>query len=255
MLWRGRSLTYGYLKRGGINMKKIGFIIGIVAVVSILGLGIYHSSASKSAPTLTKDEIKELVEAQYPGTIVTIEVGKDVNKTNYMVEIDEGERKYTLQLDGNSGEILHLKEKKVTKQANDDDKNKKKNAQAKQTEDKRVAEEEKEKKEKPKDKQERERQPKDEEVKEKQEKTNSKEANQQTEQKQKEEKPKTEALMNIEEVSQIALKEFSGTITEVELDEEDGRLIYEIEIEAGDQEAELEIDAHTGEVLIIEIDD
>lgn len=55
----------------------------------------------------------------------------------------------------------------------------------------------------------------------------------------------------------IALAEFSGTIEGIELDDDDDRLIYEIEIEDGENEAEIEIDAYTGEILFmdLEIDD
>ncbi|MEC5424680.1 PepSY domain-containing protein [Virgibacillus sp. C22-A2] len=58
----------------------------------------------------------------------------------------------------------------------------------------------------------------------------------------------------MKEAEEIALNSFSGTITEVELDEDDGRLIYEIEIENGNEEAEIDIDAYTGEILVLSID-
>lgn len=54
---------------------------------------------------------------------------------------------------------------------------------------------------------------------------------------------------------EIAIQEFPGTVTEAELDREDGRLIYEIGIKSKGEEAEIEIDAYTGEVIVIEIDD
>ncbi|MFD0951687.1 PepSY domain-containing protein [Virgibacillus natechei] len=60
--------------------------------------------------------------------------------------------------------------------------------------------------------------------------------------------------MDLGKAEEIALNEFDGQITELELDEDDGRLMYEIEIEDGEDEAEIEIDAYTGEILVIEID-
>ncbi|NDL67252.1 PepSY domain-containing protein [Anaerotalea alkaliphila] len=53
----------------------------------------------------------------------------------------------------------------------------------------------------------------------------------------------------------IALGLAPGTVREQELDEDDGRLVYEFEIKSKGREVEVEIDAHTGEVLKMEIDD
>jgi len=61
-----------------------------------------------------------------------------------------------------------------------------------------------------------------------------------------------EKLLTIDEVVAIALKEAKGTVTEVELDEDDGRMHYDIEIEDGKYEYDIEIDAVTGEVLDFE---
>src|SRR5690625_7204740 len=73
------------------------------------------------------------------------------------------------------------------------------------------------------------------------------------EQERKETEEKSTAI-SIDEAVDIALSKFTGQVTEVEVEEEDGRLIYEVEIESGEEEAEIEIDAHTGEVSVIEID-
>ena len=62
------------------------------------------------------------------------------------------------------------------------------------------------------------------------------------------------SMLTEEEAVNIAQEEFAGKVTDVELDEEDGRRIYEIEIERGEDEATVEIDAYTGKVLKLEID-
>jgi len=62
-------------------------------------------------------------------------------------------------------------------------------------------------------------------------------------------------LISIERAKEIAINEFEGKITELELDEDDGRFIYEMEIQNEYKEAEMEIDAHTEEILEMEIDD
>ena len=62
-------------------------------------------------------------------------------------------------------------------------------------------------------------------------------------------------IISSDEAKTIALKLANGRITEFELDEDDGRLVYEIEIKTKDVEHEIEIDAYTGKVLEHEIDD
>jgi len=52
----------------------------------------------------------------------------------------------------------------------------------------------------------------------------------------------------------IAMKQTKGTVTEVEMDEDDGRVIYEIEIEDGKYDYDFDIDAISGEVLKFEKD-
>jgi uncharacterized membrane protein YkoI len=69
-----------------------------------------------------------------------------------------------------------------------------------------------------------------------------------------ESKDKKKVAISTEEAKKIALAEFNGTIKELELDEDDDRLIYEIEIKSENGEAEMDIDAYTGEILSISID-
>ncbi|HLR52131.1 MAG TPA: PepSY domain-containing protein [Candidatus Avamphibacillus sp.] len=212
--------------------KKIALTAGALVVATTLGLGIYHSDASHVEPTLTTEDVESLVADQYPGTITDMELEKDFNKAVYEVEIEGEGKKYKLKLDGSSGEVLELKEKTVMNTAE-------KEKPSKENEDQNLTVKEKKDDTKQDKKQE------------KQDKKEGKESNKKSNQNNNDKK----ALMDTSEASEIALNEFSGTITDLELDEEDGRLIYEIEIEDGEQEAEMEIDAHTGEILVIEIDD
>lgn len=61
-------------------------------------------------------------------------------------------------------------------------------------------------------------------------------------------------LLTIDEVVAIALKHVDGRVDSVELERDNGRRYYEIEIENSTTEYELDIDAYTGVVLKIEED-
>ena len=57
-------------------------------------------------------------------------------------------------------------------------------------------------------------------------------------------------------IMEIALEQAPGEIVEVELDREDGRLIYEVEVLSGSGRVrQVDIDARTGAVLDIEDED
>ncbi|WP_096186843.1 PepSY domain-containing protein [Evansella halocellulosilytica] len=60
-----------------------------------------------------------------------------------------------------------------------------------------------------------------------------------------------------QEAINIALSEHTGEIDDIDLEEQDGRLVYEIEVENDDTgiDADIIIDAYTGEVLSVEYDD
>lgn len=66
---------------------------------------------------------------------------------------------------------------------------------------------------------------------------------------------KKPAIISQEEAIDAALAEFQGTVEEIELDEDDGKLKYEIEMVDGSTEAELEVDAYTGKVMMVELGD
>ncbi|WP_416728619.1 PepSY domain-containing protein [Fictibacillus sp. JL2B1089] len=51
-----------------------------------------------------------------------------------------------------------------------------------------------------------------------------------------------------EEARQIALNEVKGSVTDIELDDEDGVIVYEVEIETKTKEAQVIINAFSGEV-------
>ena len=208
--------------------KKITIIAGAIAVATVLGLGIYKSDASQADPKLNYDEVTNLISTQYPGTITEMELEKRNNRAIYEIEIVNDGMEYELKVDGNSGEIIKLKEKRIAAKQNDNAK--KETIDLKEKDQKQAPE------------------------KDGQEKTTDKTKIDKKQSNSKDQKP-SKTVLDAKEAISIAQKEFSGTVTDVELDEEDGRLIYEIEIKANGQEAEFEIDAMTGEIIVIEIDD
>ncbi|MHC0037672.1 PepSY domain-containing protein [Pseudoneobacillus sp. C159] len=58
--------------------------------------------------------------------------------------------------------------------------------------------------------------------------------------------------ISMEKAKQIALEKVKGEIIRAQLEEEDGRMIYEIIIKAKDGQYEVEIDKSTGKVLEVE---
>ena len=67
-------------------------------------------------------------------------------------------------------------------------------------------------------------------------------------------KQKLENIISVEEAKNIAVSEIGGEVMEVELDEDDGRYEYELEIRTDRGEADITIDAESGEIVEIDID-
>lgn len=196
--------------------KKIGLITAIIIGAATLGIGIYQSDAVHGDPDLSQDEIREIVQSQYPGEITEITLESDAQTAVYEVMLEFDGKGYALSMDGNTGDVLAMQEEALQETHQEDD---------------------------PGDI------PSEPEHSEAQEKE---EVPDETDEPA--EPDRESSVIGSEEAQRIALNEFEGTVTSLELDEEDGRFIYEVEIERGDHEAEIEIDAYTGEILVISID-
>lgn len=203
--------------------KKVSIvIIGIVSVL-LLGVGVYQSNASQGDPNLSTDDISQMVLDQYPGTITEIELETDFNKAVYEVEVVSDGKEYELKLDGNTGEVLKLKEKSYVNKENEkivleDHEDEKANDHSSETE-------------------KAERENHQSELKTDQDNSSNK-----------------KTVITSKRAVEIAQDSFAGRVTELELDKDDGRLIYEVDLRSSNEEAEIEIDAYTGEVLVIEIE-
>ena len=205
--------------------------VGTIAAAAILGVGIYHSNASQVDSGLSKEEIEEMVTGQYPGEIKNINLEKQANKSVYKVDIENDVRKYALTLESDTGEVIELKETsdpEQVKMAEKKEKEKEQQANNEKQDNQKQSEPNKKKEKKQSEKQD----------------GNGKS----------ESAEKKNAVISVDKAVEIALEQFSGEVDDVELEEEDGRLIYEVEIEKGEDEAEVEIDAYTGEVLVVSIE-
>ena len=229
--------------------KKLIILLGAIITVTILGLGISHSLIVKAEPNLTRKDVMTQVDDQYPGKIT--EVGLDDESKNpvYKVNLEIDSQKYNLLIDGNTGEVLDLTEKsKVNKQEADQEVKSTANKQEKQDENEITIKEKQPLNQLNSDK--------SEDSKSEAEKAAVKSTNDETnnsEPKSKQQQAK-KAVIGTDKARSIALAEFSGTIEGIELDDDDDRLIYEVEIADGDNEAEIAIDAYTGEILFMDLE-
>ncbi len=220
--------------------KKNLLAIGAVAVAAVLGLIFSQSLTASAGPDLSQKEVEEKIKAQYPGEIKGLALDEKSNPPVYEAEVSVDGKKYELRIDGNSGEVLKLEKTKTAKQedtaqseskadesikinekSSDKDKAGKQSSENNTVQEEQTADHEKEKVPKNKEK----------------EQSNQK-----------------KSILTKQEAIAIALEQFSGKVDDVDLEDEDGRLIYEIEIESSRGEAEIEIDAYTGKVLLVDID-
>lgn len=232
-------------------MKKIGIIVGIVVCACVLGLGIYHSSASVTSPKMSEADIKKMVTEQYPGEIASIEKRKELHNTVYEVELKDSAKGYTLKVDGDTGEILKMDEKMLattSDQVKEKDSQKSDSKSDSNTEDRKDEVDVTDKKE---DKAE--KKPEDEPQSEQKKDTSAKDEKKAKDKSSSKEETTSDkqTVIDMKEAIQIGLNEYPGTITEIELDTEDDQLIYEVEIVSGNQKAKIDIHAYTGEVLLI----
>jgi uncharacterized membrane protein YkoI len=200
--------------------KKVWIITAIIIGAAVLGIGIYQSDAVHGDPDLSQEEIREIINTQYPGEITEITLQKDTQSAVYEVLLEYDGNAYTLSVDGNTGEVIEMHEEELPDPQ-----------QGEAFEENREVDEQRQ-------------EDTDEQAQEDTEKEELTEASDRG----------GSSVIDTEEAQRIALNEFDGTVTSLELDEEDGRLIYEIEIERDNQEAEIELDALTGEILVISID-
>ena len=192
--------------------KKKGFIIGGVALATVLGFTAFQTFADQTEPIEKVNEvqnaseveesenkregnssdeilsIQEAIEAaqtEFKGKVIEIQLDHDDGKLIYEIELVNESKEAEIDLDAMTGDVLEKEEERSDR--------------------------------------------------EKLAKLN-------------------ENLLSIAEAKEIAIAEFDGKVIEMELDEDDGRILYEVELRNGSMEAEMDIDAISGDIIEIEID-
>lgn len=234
-----------------MNNKVFLTIIGSLLLVGGV-LGILTFNSDSASAYLTKDEAMQKVQTQFPGEIVELELDKERNKEIYEVEIKGTDRFYELEIDAETGEVLKIEEKLFNKQnkqetavkddipevnvSQDDDNNEKatKNSSAKQNVAKKSEDDDK-----------------DDKKAQKQVTNKAKTNSDNTKSEKKKATTNNSSIISKDKAKSIALGLFNGKIEEIELDDDDGLRYYEIELESSTEEAEIKINAYTGELISI----
>src|SRR5690625_3655378 len=252
-----------------ILTRKLMITFGVIISISILITGLFYSNYAQSEPSLTENEVKDIVSDQYPGKITDLNLKNINNQSVYEVLVTHENSKYNIKIDRHSGEILDIIRKSVAVKENNNKEAPKKDIKKqpdKQTNNTPPKKEENPKQSKKQEKNEQAKKEQETAVKE-EKREEEHEANVPKEQPKTAEKPKEEKKSTLKEstdtketvlanseASNIALRQFSESNDDVELEDEDGRLYYQVEIERDEQDAEMKIYAYTGKVIVIEIE-
>ncbi|NBJ71221.1 MULTISPECIES: PepSY domain-containing protein [Clostridia] len=197
-----------------MKRKKMGVVITSALVVAGIGFIVFYFGGTASKAAITKVEAEKIISSQYPGSIEG-DIQKEDNNDYYVARIAYEGKQYEIKIHEKTGEVLQLNEVSTE---NKDDPNasvQKENNARKETENGNQASEP---------------------------------------DKQQENNTGQKVVISEEEAKKLALDEFAGTLDDLELDEDDGRFVYEVKIVHGQDEAEITIDAFTGEILFKEIE-
>lgn len=231
-------------------------ISGAVVLVIAFVIGIMQSNPANSAPRLNEGAVKSLVLEQYPGEVKQVKQSQSKKDAIYTVDLTFEGKDYAVQVDGNAGNIIHVKElspQVAMGDGSDAHKDMLEKAEDKQPANDKKPDSNKEKpqKEEPK---------KDETVKKDNPKKSEEEKPKETN-KNKDKQPgkKTESnqsstILSEIEAIQIAQKEFPGVVLEIEREKNNGRTIFEIKLVANGEKAELELDAMSGKIDAIQVE-
>ncbi|MED1864357.1 PepSY domain-containing protein [Fictibacillus nanhaiensis] len=225
--------------------KKIAVISGIMIVILLLVFGTREWVNGKQGSTLEKEEMNRIVSTKYTGEILSTELTNRDDKHQYKTVLKSEQGVYVIWSDAVSGDILDMnrsgkqesQEGRITK--NEAEKIAAKHGEVKSAE---YMEENK--------------------VYlvsvQNEGKTYTLQINGTTgyivskdEVEIENEPAEPNTKITKEEARQIAQKEVKGTITDIELDDEDGVIVYEVEVETKTKESQVIINAFSGEVTSV----
>lgn len=199
--------------------KKIILALGAIGIAGVIGFTTFQSGIVNAEPKLSKEDIRNQVTSQYPGIIKELELEKKDRVNFYEVEVVLEGKAYELKIHADTGDVLKLEEKVASTEGVTESE---KGITDRKTDDTSVKN--------------------NDDQKGTEDVSNTKNAT-----------PK-QTVINSDEAKNIALENFEGSIVKLELDDDDNRYSYEIEIVNGNRKAEIEIDAYTGKVIVLEIE-
>ncbi|WP_059102851.1 PepSY domain-containing protein [Shouchella shacheensis] len=232
--------------------KKAIWIVGTVVVVILIAFGTTQYVLGDNDSLLTEQEMRQIVDSKYSGEIVSSELTHANGSAHYKVVVKEETGTYALLADASTGKIEQLNvDEEAPAEEQEEEPITEKEAEQIATEEQAGAVQSSEL---------------DEEkqrytvivenegkaysieidsvagtVGDTKEITNSDDSS-----------PATQ--LSPDEATEIALSTFNGIVTDIDLDEEDGVLLYEVDIETDSEEAEILVNAFTGEVISIAVE-
>ncbi|MBA9025965.1 PepSY domain-containing protein [Peribacillus huizhouensis] len=210
-------------------MKKIALTMLCILIIGFGGW--YGVKKAFTAPSslLPEENVSQMIQQKYGGTIEDISVFQEKDKLNYSIKLIKDQIPYQVIVNGQTGEVLAMI-KQTTAQ---------KSAAPKPAEQKPA------------------------EQKPEEQKPATPQMNQQESIAKSNKNNQTNAfsssalqtIITIDQAIGIALDKAQGTIDEVELGEEDGQLVYEVEIKQSEKKkSEVIINPYSGKVESISID-
>ena len=215
-------------------MKKIAWTMLFILIIGFGGW--YGVKKAFTAPSslLPEENVSQMIQQKYGGTIENISVFQEKDKLNYSIQIIKDQIPYQVIVNGQTGEVLAMVKQSTTQKT------------APQTSEKQTSKEQTPTEQPPAA-----------------QKPATPKMNQQNSNAKSNKNNQTNAfsssvlnsIITTDQAIAIALDKFQGTVDEVELDEENGQLIYEVEIkQSKKKKAEVVINAYSGKVESISID-